>query len=336
MDSLYEFGLEVTRWLQLQFPQLQTPMLIVTFLGLFELYLVLIPLLYWCIHKRFGKEVAYLLAVTNLLNAVGKHLLRQPRPLWLDNSVGLRDETSYGAPSGHVQIATVIYLFVAVKAKRRLVWFLAIVGILVMALSRIYVGAHFLQDAVAGFILGILILVGYFIWQENFHSSFRNRILGQRLLFVIALPFIIALFYAAGLVLIGAAADGEWAEAAQIAERISLKETFSAVGILLGLGIGFILEASRVHFIVDGTPARRALRYIAGMIGVLIIWRGIALLLPQDPLWLALPLRLFRYWLAGMWVAYYAPLFFVRVGLAQASPDPDVSLSISRGGIMSE
>lgn len=336
MDSLYEFSLEVTRWLQVQFPQLQTPMLVVTFLGLFEFYLVLIPLLYWCIHKRFGKEIAYLLAVTNLLNAVGKHLLRQPRPLWLDNSVGLRDETSFGAPSGHVQIATVIYVLVAVKAKRRLVWFLAIVGILIMALSRVYLGAHFLQDAVTGFILGFLVLVGYFIWQENFHSSFRNRILGQRLLFVIALPLFIALFYAAGLALIGAAADVDWAEAAQIAERVSLEETFSAIGVLLGLGIGFILEASRVHFIVEGTPARRALRYVVGMIGVLLIWRGIALLLPQDPLWLALPLRLLRYWLAGMWVAYYAPLLFVRLGLAQASPDPDVSLSVSRGGIMSE
>jgi hypothetical protein len=256
--------------------------------------------------------------------------------LWLDNTVGLRDETSFGAPSGHVQIATVIYLYLAIKAKRRLVWFLAIFGILIMALSRVYLGAHFLQDAIAGFILGFLVLVGYFIWQENFHGSFRNRILGQRLLFVIALPLIIALFYAAGLVLIGAAADVEWAEAAQIAERVSLEEAFSAIGVLLGLGIGFILEASRVHFIVDGTPARRALRYVVGMLGVLVIWRGIALILPQDPLWLALPLRLIRYWLAGMWVAYYAPLLFVRIGLAQASPDPDVSLSISRGGIMSE
>lgn len=336
MDSLYEAGLEMTRWLQLQFPQLATPMLVITMLGLFEFYMALLPLLYWCVNKRFGKEVTYLLAVTNLLNAVGKHLLRQPRPLFLDEALGLRAETSFGAPSGHVQLATVLYIFTAIRAQRRLVWFLAVVGILLMTLSRIYVGAHFLLDAIVGFLLGMLVLAGYYVWRHRYQDVFKNRLIGQRLLIGVTFPLFIAFLYGIGLLLIGALSDVAWLDAAQVAERVSLEEVFSAVGMLLGLGIGFILEASRVHFVVDGSWVTRAIRYVLGMIGTIIIWRGLALVFPEEPLWLGLPLRLLRYWLASMWVAYYAPLLFVRIGLAQASPEPDVTLGVSEGGIMSE
>lgn len=336
MDSLYELGLEMTRWLQVQYPQLAPAMRVMSILGNFEFYLALLPLIYWCIDKRFGKEIAYVLAIANILNVAAKHLLRQPRPYWLDATLGLSDDPRYGAPSGHVQSATVAYILVAIKARRRLIWILAGLGIFLMALSRIYLGVHFWQDVLLGFLVGVLILFGYYIWRTTFQASFRNRLLGQRLLLAVALPLAIALVYASGLALIGDLSQVEWLDDAQIAERVSLEEVFTASGILLGLGIGFILEATRVHFIVDGSLARRALRYFVGIAVTVLIWRGLAIIFPEDPLWLALPLRLFRYWLAGMWVAYYAPLIFLRTGLAQASPEPDVSLSISRGGILSE
>lgn len=334
MESLYESGLEITRWLQLNYPQLEPLMELISALGRFEFYLALLPLIYWCINKRFGKEVAYLLAIANVLNAVAKHLLRQPRPFWLEEEVALSEETSYGAPSGHVQSATVIFLLVAYQLQRRLVWVLAGVGILLMALSRIFLGVHFWQDVVSGFLLGVVILIGYFLWRTNFQQPFRNRILGQRILFAVTLPLFIGLLYAAALAIIGEVSRQPWADFAETAEGGSLAEFFTATGILLGLGIGFILEASRIHFTVDGPLWQRTARYLVGIIVTVIIWRGLALFFPEDPLWLGLPLRLLRYWLAGMWVAYYAPLLFVRIGLAQASPAPDVSLSISSGGIM--
>lgn len=336
MDSLYELGLEIARWLQAQYPQLEPGLQVMSILGRFEFYLALLPLIYWCINKRFGKEIAYLLAITNILNAVAKHLLRQPRPFWLDAAIGLSEETSYGAPSGHVQSATVAYLLIAIRAQRRLIWFLAGLGIFLMALSRVYLGVHFWQDALLGFLFGVLILFGNYVWYSTFGTAFGNRILGQRILLAVTLPLAIAVLYAAGLAVIGELPQVDWSEQAQIAESLSLEEVFSAGGIILGLGIGFILEATRVHFIVDGSLARRALRYLVGIAVTILIWRGLAIVFPDDPLWLALPLRLFRYWLAGMWVAYYAPVLFVRTGLAQASPEPDVSLSVSRGGILSE
>lgn len=335
MDPLYDLGLEATRWLQRTYPQLASLLAIVSDFGRFEFYLAVIPLIYWSIHKHFGKQVAYLLAITNAVNAILKHALRMPRPYWLDPEVGLAEETSYGFPSGHTQVATPFYLYLALRVRRRWMWLLALFIIFLMGMSRIYLGVHFVHGAIAGVLLGLLILAGHLIWLRYLAGPFRNRILGQRLLAAIAVPAAAALLYGALLFLIGEASEEvAWSTFVETAERTSLEETTSAAGILLGLGIGFVLEATRVHFLVDGSLVRRALRYVLGIVVTVAIWRGLGDVFPDDPLWLALPLRLFRYWLAGMWVAYYAPLVFVRTRLADASPEPEVQLTISDNGIM--
>ncbi|MDX1663561.1 MAG: phosphatase PAP2 family protein [Candidatus Promineifilaceae bacterium] len=337
MEQLYEPGLEAIRWLQANYPQFAAFMIAITETGRFEFYLALVPLVYWCIHKQFGRQAAYLLAIAYLTNTSLKHLFRTPRPDWLDPSLGIVGETSYGVPSGHTQIATVIYLFLAYWVRRTWVWLLAAVLIFLMGLSRVYLGVHFPHDVLAGFLLGLLILIVYLIWVNFYQESFRNRILGQRLLVAVLLPLALATLYIVSLLLLGDPDQSVvWSPRIEGAELAALEDAAAAIGILLGLGIGFILEPSRVHFVVDGSFGRRALRYALGLLVTLAIWRGLAFIFPDTPLWLALPLRVFRYWLAGIWVAYYAPLLFVRVGLATASPEPDVRLSISEGSIMKE
>jgi membrane-associated phospholipid phosphatase len=335
VTPLYDVSLEVTRWLQANYPQLESLMAVISALGRFEFYLAVVPLLYWCMHKQLGKELAYVLALTNMLNAMFKHFLRAPRPYWLEPELGLATETTYGIPSGHMQTVTVFYLFLAVWVRRTSVWLAALLAIFLMGLSRVYLGMHFIHDTVASLLLGLLILTGYFLWRHYFRESFSNRIMGQRLLGVVLVPLVLLLLYAGVMFALGAPDRSvPWSQQIPAVEWASMEETSTAVGILLGLGIGFILEATRVHFAVVGSWRQRALRYLAGMLVTVAIWRGLGSLFPDDPLWLALPLRVFRYWLAGMWVAYYAPLAFVRTGLAQTSPEPDVKLTVADGRFM--
>lgn len=335
MEPLYDVSMALTRWLQVQYPQLDPFLQVVSILGRFEFYLALVPLIYWCIDKNLGKEIAYLLAIGNVVNHLFKALLRLPRPYWLDAELALGTEASYGFPSGHVHIAAIIYLLLAIRARRRLVWFAAGVAIFLMGLSRLYLGLHFVHDALGGLLLGVVILAGHFFWRYNFHKQFRNRILGQRLMLAITLPVLLALIYAGGKWLLGGPDfTVAWADFVRQGERAGLEDVTAGIAILLSLGIGFILEASKIYFTVDGTLLRRGLRYLFGMAVTLLIWRGLGAVFPDDPLWLGLPLRFIRYWLAGMWVAYYAPATFLRLKLAQASPEPDVQLSVSNGGVM--
>ncbi|MGD2050001.1 MAG: phosphatase PAP2 family protein [Chloroflexota bacterium] len=329
MESIRDFSLEVTRWLQENYPQLESFFLILSGIGRFEFYLAIIALIYWSIEKFFGRSLAYILAFSFLINGMIKHLIRDPRPYWLDPTLGLYEENSYGVPSGHAQAATVFYGFLALWLRRGWVWVLAILMMLLMALSRVYLGVHDIEDVLAGIIIGILILIGYYFWQRYFEDRFANRILGQRLLFAILVPVLLVIAYAGLLIILGQPDyDVAWSEYIDAAEWTSFEDIAAEFGILLGLGVGFVLEVSRVRFMVHGALWKRIVRYLVGLAGTIVIWFGLDTIFPEEPLALAVPLRLFQAFLMAIWISYYAPWLFVKVRLAKARPEPEVSITI--------
>jgi membrane-associated phospholipid phosphatase len=329
MESLYNFGLETTRWLQTTYPQLADFFRILSELGIEEFYLVLLPLIYWCVHKRLGKHLAYVFLLTNLVASSWKHLLREPRPFWLDSSVGLAMEESYGIPSTHVQPAATTYFFLAAWVRRRWAWLLATLIVVLMALSRIYLGVHFVHDTIAGFLIAVIMLALYFIWRRYFAGQFEKRILGYRLLAALLLPVLIVAVYAAVYWLLGEPDTAvSWGAFIPDAELAGLEGVATAFGALLGAGIGLTLEGSRVRFLVQGPLWQRALRYLVGIIVTVAIWAGLRLVFPSEPLWLALPLRVLRYSLILLWVSYHGPMVFVWLRLARAEPAPRIEMSL--------
>ncbi len=67
-----------------------------------------------------------------------------------------KPDPSYGLPSGHVSIATVFLLGVALFFRSRPVLVFAAFWIPLMALSRMYLGRHFLADVLGGVVVGVL------------------------------------------------------------------------------------------------------------------------------------------------------------------------------------
>lgn len=329
MDPIYEFGLETTRWMQAAYPQLASFFRLITSLGEENFYLVVLPLIYWSLDKRLGKQVGYVFLFSVAINTLLKHALRQPRPFWLDNSLGLVEAGGYGIPSGHTQYTTVLYLFIAAWVRRGWVWLLAILLVIAMGLSRIYLGVHFVHDVVAGLLVGLILLGGYLLWLRYGYPGFAKRILGQRMLVVVLVPLGLTAVYATILLLIGQPdLSVPWAEFVPTAEASSLQEMATAVGSLLGFGIGILLEGSRVRFRTEGTLWQRIGRYVVGIVVTVAIWAGLRVVMPSDPLWLAIPLRILRYFLTLLWVSYYAPMLFVRLRLAEADPEPEISLKL--------
>ena len=61
LESLVPWGADFIVWVQsLGNPWLDAFFGIVTFLGNEEFYLILLPLVYWCIHRRTGASLGYL------------------------------------------------------------------------------------------------------------------------------------------------------------------------------------------------------------------------------------------------------------------------------------
>lgn len=93
-----------------------------------------------------------------LLNVALKLLFQRARPVFAEPLLLLE---SYSFPSGHALGSTVLYGTIAVLLSadarwRRPAFFAALSMVFLVALSRVYLGAHYLSDVTAGIALGVV------------------------------------------------------------------------------------------------------------------------------------------------------------------------------------
>lgn len=122
--------------------------------------ILLLVLRNWNDRMHFGFSLALTVAVNQLL----KYVIARPRPP-LERR--LIEQEGYSYPSGHSMVSLCLYgvliYFVMKKVKNKilkivLVSLLTII-ILLIGISRIYVGVHYPSDVLAGFLLTIVLLI---------------------------------------------------------------------------------------------------------------------------------------------------------------------------------
>jgi hypothetical protein len=74
MQGLLNWGIDVVLWFQQFSPALDVPFKILTFLGDKEFFLLLLPLIYWCVDRQAGARLFMLLLFSACLNEVDKLL----------------------------------------------------------------------------------------------------------------------------------------------------------------------------------------------------------------------------------------------------------------------
>ncbi len=115
---------------------------------------------YFLVRRRWGAAVSLVLVTggAQLLNDVLKDHFRRTRPVAVPSFIHAQ---TWSFPSGHAMVSAAFYLFLIYVGWRllrgvgRWVWVLTLSAlVLLIGLSRMYLGAHYLTDVVAGYAAG--------------------------------------------------------------------------------------------------------------------------------------------------------------------------------------
>ncbi len=289
-----------------------------SFLGTEEFFLLAFPFIYWCLDAYLGMRIGTALLISTALNAGLKMALHTPRPFWHEPAIrGYEMAGSFGAPSGHAQVAATVWGMAAHEIKVRWFRWLAVAIIVLIGISRLFLGVHFPHDVLLGWLLGGLVLWGVLaLWprisRHLAEAGPGHRIaaagLGSFLLFFVSwLPW----YLQRNVIL-----PFEWSiNAGFIVTPISLNTGLTSAGVFFGFFLGHVLAKPLNFQPQSGSWMQKILRYLAGMAVLFIIWYILGLFFPRGATFSAWVLRYLRYLLIGLWISYGAPKFFAQLNL---------------------
>ena len=123
--------------------------------------ILLVTFLYFKKHYREALFLAITMTTCGLAMPLLKNIFSRERP----NFYRLIEISGYSFPSGHTTSATTMYLTLAIillsimkKLNKYFVFSIAVLGIVIIGSSRIYLGVHYTTDVMAGICLGISIV----------------------------------------------------------------------------------------------------------------------------------------------------------------------------------
>ena len=260
----------------------------ITTIGHEYAYIVILLYVYWCVDRRIGHRAAILLLFSMWLNGLVKELVASPRPSPAQGVRVLVHEESYSFPSGHAQGGVTLWGYLAWSFGSRLFWTFAVVLILLIGFSRLYLGAHFLGDVLGGYGIGlVLVAIAAAGGRWGIVAALPR---GIRLVTAIALPITLYPLYQSD-------------------------ASVMTLGFLLGFAASDVFALDLLPYDPRGGVLRQAAKMLLGLAGI----GGLYLLhhrLPQGA-----PEAL-GYAVISVWITVVAPWLFIRLGLARAGEPP--------------
>ena len=278
--------LNFINWIQsFNTPFLDQFFIYVTMLGEEYFYIFVLSFFYWCINKEGTRYFVMILTFSSVINGALKEIVSSLRPFQIEAVRALRTETAHGSsfPSGHTQTVTAFYGTLAHKFKSVWIISFSVVVVLLVALSRIYLGLHWPRDVVGGIVFGILSIV------------IMHKIIMLEEKKGIAWPF-----YAISAMVI-------------ISMFFLHSETFiKATGAFLGFMLGYLVEDHYVKFDVRADGFAQIIKFIIGIVVTLAIFEGLKFILPE-----LIFFTFLRYFMTIFFVVAVIPWIFVKLKLSR-------------------
>lgn len=132
-------------------------------IGLIVIAIIISSILAIKKYKLMSLLILLNLAISGALNQILKRIVQRPRP----TEYRLIEENGYSFPSGHSMVSTAFYGFLIYlifkNVKNKYIKWISIsslfILIILIGISRIYLGVHYTSDVMAGFVISISYLV---------------------------------------------------------------------------------------------------------------------------------------------------------------------------------
>ncbi|NLB70548.1 MAG: phosphatase PAP2 family protein [Chloroflexi bacterium] len=295
----------------------------ITFLGEEAFYLLIMPLVYWCVDALAGFRIGVMLLLSAGTNGFFKLIFKSPRPYWVsDKIIPGAYNGSFGLPSGHAQNAAAVWGWTAREIKRP--WAKWLMGILVFLIgfSRICLGVHFISDVLLGWIIGAFLV---WIFARNleslrdnlFRTSLSTKLILALLtsLLVLTLPLLVAMLSR------GWQIPAEWIALGGDIDPMNMDGSITISGLWLGMMGGFSILLHKKGILSSSLGGgQKVLRYLVGMGGLLALYAGLGAIFPRDLGLFSMLLRFVRYLLIGLWVTWLSPLLFQQLRIGEIKP----------------
>lgn len=265
-------------------PILDVFFILVTNLGSGAFYYLVIPVFYWSIDKKAGILLTSSLVCSMYINVVLKEVVALPRPIGYPGirNLYVKSAGGFSFPSGHAQGTSTFWGIIMKWYHRPRVYRLGIAVILVVGLSRLYLGVHWPIDVLAGTILGLTVSWLLPLWPKALRPIplFLNALLS------IIIPVIPVFLF-------------------------PHRDNFIYMGTLSGSWLGYILEEHFIGFEPENKGRLKStVKYIIGIIGFFLIYLGLKSVLPPHNIY-----HMLRYFIIGLWLTSGAPILFRRFDL---------------------
>lgn len=256
-----------------------------TFLGDDEFFMIMLPVIYWCINKSLGYWASAVLLLSALFTSdIPKVITRLPRPV----VPGVDTPLDFSFPSGHTSCAVTVWGYLAVRLKQRWFWVWTVAAVILIGFSRNMLGYHYPGDVLGGIVFGIVFLAIFLRLSVLFYEKGWLEKFSFPLLLAISIIIPLGLSF------------------------IPVVPATKLMGYLAGASLGYVLEKEKIGFLTRGKWYQHVLKVLLGVAVMFGIVVGLSDVLPSA----VHLLGFIRYAFAGFWVLFLAPAIFVKIGLA--------------------
>ncbi len=248
------------------------------------LYLIVISISYWCISKRKAFHMIVMLCFSGYIGIMVKEFMKIPRPYTYDGIEALYEKSAagYSFPSTHVQLSTTFWGSFMILCKKRIVWIIGIIFIILVAISRLYLRVHWLSDIIGAVLFSVIIV--YLYTKVTMELSDRKFILLQRIILAVSLIMYV---------------------------MTSQVDNLKLLGVLTGSTIGIMLENHFINMNESDDFKMQVVKTVLGLSIMLIMQYILKKVIPD--------MYYLRYAVTGITITFLCPFIFHMLRLKNVS-----------------